>query len=340
MPDRNISALRGFFNHWFIGSLCLLAAMIGIVWYVIALDRITLWVEGREYRVKTLSATVAQVLKEKSIGLGEGDQVTPALQTKVCEGLVIRVERAFPVGIRAAGRHVIFHTIPRNVREVLERAQIQFDADDKIIPALEQTVQPNQEIQVIRITSKIVKEQSVIKPGSEYRRDLKLDRGVKKVIKEGREGLVESEYRMVYEDGKLKKKIKLTQKVIRPMTNTIIALGVKRILGTLVTSRGSYRYVEVKTMNASAYSPGPESCGKYAAFGRTYTGKKAGFGIVAVDRRVIPLGTMLYIEGYGKAEAADIGGAIKGNRIDLCFETYREAIMFGRRKVKVYVLDR
>ena len=340
MPDRNISALRGFFNHWFIGSLCLLAAMIGIVWYVIALDRITLRVDGREYRVKTLSATVAQVLKEKSIGLSEGDQVNPALQTKVREGLVIRVERAFPVGIRAAGRYVIYHTITRTVREVLELAQIQFDADDKIIPALEQTVQPNQEIQVIRITSKIVKEQSVIKPGSEYRRDLKLDRGVKKVIKEGREGLVESEYRMVYEDGKLKKKIKLARKVIRPMTNTIIALGVKRILGTLVTSRGSYRYVEVKTMNASAYSPGPESCGKYATFGRTYTGKKAGFGIVAVDRRVIPLGTLLYIEGYGKAEAADIGGAIKGNRIDLCFETYREAVMFGRRKLKVYVLER
>jgi 3D (Asp-Asp-Asp) domain-containing protein len=92
-------------------------------------------------------------------------------------------------------------------------------------------------------------------------------------------------------------------------------------------------------MEATAYYPGPESCGIYARNGRTYTGKKAGFGTVAVDKRVIPLGTKLYIEGYGYAEATDIGGAIKGNRIDLCFETYREAEMFGRRKVKVYILE-
>jgi uncharacterized protein YabE (DUF348 family) len=339
MPDRNISAQRGILNHWFIGILCLLAAIIGICWYVIALDRVTLQVDGREFRMKTLSSTVARVLQEKDVSLGEGDQITPALPTKVYEGLVIRVERAFPVRIKADGRYLVYHTIPRTVREVLERAQVQYDADDKIVPVLEQTVQPNQEIQVIRILSKIVKVQSAIKPGTEYRRDLRLERGVKKVVKEGRAGLLESEYRQIYEDGKLKKQIKLSQKVLRPMTNTLIALGAKRIVGTLVTSRGSYRYVEVKTMNASAYSPGPESCGKYAVSGRTYTGKKAGFGIVAVDRRVIPLGTMLYIEGYGKAEAADIGGAIKGNRIDLCFETYREAVMFGRRKVKVYVLE-
>ena len=59
-----------------------------------------------------------------------------------------------------------------------------------------------------------------------------------------------------------------------------------------------------KKMVATAYYPGPESCGKYAVYGETYTGKKAGFGYVAVDPKVIKLGTKLYIEGYGKAEAA------------------------------------
>ena len=46
----------------------------------------------------------------------------------------------------------------------------------------------------------------------------------------------------------------------------------------------------------------------------------------------------MYIEGYGEGIAADIGGAIKGNRIDLCFDTYEEAIQWGRRTVKVYIL--
>jgi 3D (Asp-Asp-Asp) domain-containing protein len=91
-------------------------------------------------------------------------------------------------------------------------------------------------------------------------------------------------------------------------------------------------------MEATAYDPGPISCGKYAD-GYTAIGMKAEKGVVAVDPRVIPMRTRLYVEGYGLAIAADTGGAIKGNRIDLCFPTYQEALRYGRRTVKVYLLD-
>jgi 3D (Asp-Asp-Asp) domain-containing protein len=60
---------------------------------------------------------------------------------------------------------------------------------------------------------------------------------------------------------------------------------------------------------------------------------------VAVDPRVIRLGSRLFIEGYGAAIAADTGGAIRGNRIDLCMDSLRSAINFGRQPVKVYVLQ-
>ena len=59
---------------------------------------------------------------------------------------------------------------------------------------------------------------------------------------------------------------------------------------------------------------------------------------MAVDPRVIKLKTLLYVEGYGFAIAADKGGAIKGKKIDLCFDTYEQAVQFGRKKVKVYLL--
>ncbi|MER3495758.1 MAG: hypothetical protein C4320_02400, partial [Armatimonadota bacterium] len=64
----------------------------------------------------------------------------------------------------------------------------------------------------------------------------------------------------------------------------------------------------------------------------------AGYGQVAVDPRVIPLGTMVYVENYGFAIASDTGGAIKGNRIDLCYRTNAECLRFGRRKVRVHIL--
>ena len=133
------------------------------------------------------------------------------------------------------------------------------------------------------------------------------------------------------QEGPAKERIKEPKK-------QIVAVGTKETVYTMTTSRGrEIRYTKVKQMVATAYYPGPESCGKYAN-GYTATGKKAGFGVVAVDKRVIPLGTRLYIEGYGYAEAADVGSAIRGDRIDLCFDTYREAKMFGKKTVKVYIL--
>jgi 3D (Asp-Asp-Asp) domain-containing protein len=97
------------------------------------------------------------------------------------------------------------------------------------------------------------------------------------------------------------------------------------------------RWKEVLTMSSTAYEPGPQSCGKFAS-GMTSAGYAAGYGVVAVDPDVIPLGTRLYIEGYGYAVAGDRGGSIDGKRIDVGFETVDECYDWGRREVKVYIL--
>lgn len=91
-------------------------------------------------------------------------------------------------------------------------------------------------------------------------------------------------------------------------------------------------------MRATAYYPGPEDCGPYAN-GYTYLDYKAGYGVVAVDPRVIKLGTKVYVEGYGYALAVDIGGAIKGKKIDLCFNTLKESSRFGVKNVVVHILN-
>ena len=90
----------------------------------------------------------------------------------------------------------------------------------------------------------------------------------------------------------------------------------------------------ILVMEASAYLPtdGGGDC-------VTATGMPAGHGVVAVDPDVIPLGTKLYIPGYGHAIAADTGGMIEGHMIDLCMESYDDAIQFGRRDIEVYVLE-
>ena len=92
-------------------------------------------------------------------------------------------------------------------------------------------------------------------------------------------------------------------------------------------------YIAVMDMEATAYLPTDGD-----GYGITATGIPATYGVAAVDPAVIPLGSRLYIPGYGEAIAADTGGAIYGNRIDLCMESYSECMNFGRRYVTVYIL--
>lgn len=98
---------------------------------------------------------------------------------------------------------------------------------------------------------------------------------------------------------------------------------------------GSFAAKRVLTMNASAYMANEGSMNPTS---RTATGKTCEFGIVAVDPRVIPLHSLLYIEGYGFGVAEDTGGAIKGNKIDLCMDSRSKMHDWGRRNVKVHVL--
>jgi len=89
-------------------------------------------------------------------------------------------------------------------------------------------------------------------------------------------------------------------------------------------------------MEASAYTKSYE---EQTHKGITKSGTQVSRGTVSVDPRVIPLKTKLYIEDYGEAIALDTGEAIKGNKIDLYMETKKEAMEFGRKNLKVFILD-
>lgn len=178
-----------------------------------------------------------------------------------------------------------------------------------------------------------VKEQKIQAPVRyEFSRSVGPGRLVK--AQDGQPGSVRRTYRITYRDGKpiSKELLKEEKTEAEPKLFLMGRSGYQ-------PSRSSFGRAKVMIMNATAYDPSPATIGP-GATGRTRMGLWAEYGHVAVDPRVIPLGSLVFVEGYGFAIASDTGGAIKGNRIDLCYDDRGTALAYGRRKVKVHVFGK
>lgn len=145
--------------------------------------------------------------------------------------------------------------------------------------------------------------------------------------RDGKDGEVVTTFERLISDGKLINERQVKTEKTEPV-HAVFEMNRKGYS----TSRGSFTRAWTRTMESTAYTP---MCG--SGSGRTATGRMARYGVVAVDPRVIPLHSLVFVEGYGFAVAADTGGAIKGNIIDVCFPSRQQCMQWGRRKVKVHV---
>jgi 3D (Asp-Asp-Asp) domain-containing protein len=159
--------------------------------------------------------------------------------------------------------------------------------------------------------------------------------GQAKVETWGKSGVAEKTYRVTYRGQKPVAFDLRHTDVIRKPIDTVISAGYSvRGARQLPSRSGTYTRTREIDMIATGYSP-YEGSGQ----GICKTGIRAGLGVVAIDPRIIPLGSKLYIDGYGYALAGDTGGAIHGNRIDLGLNSRHLATMVGRRVVHVYVMS-
>ena len=156
----------------------------------------------------------------------------------------------------------------------------------------------------------------------------KLTRGQVIVLRQGENGLVRKTYLLHQENGVEMKRQLLETVVLKEAISEISELGTKDAI--MLASRDMRQPRQVIYVQATAYTHTGNN---------TYTGVYPHIGTVAVDPVVIPLGSRLWIEGYGYGIAQDTGGLIKGKRIDLFMDTVGECRSWGRRKVKAYILD-
>lgn len=304
---------------------------------------------GKTIAVKTMKSTVKEILEQNGIEVGKDDYLSVPLNARLQKknSNIIYIKRAVPVNVLVDGKQLKIMTYKDNIKEALKDSSIEIGPNDKIEGAsLEDKIVKDMTIKIVRVKEEIVKQTESIAYNVITRNNDRLDKGVERVVSEGKKGLKEKQYKVVYEDGKEKSRQLIKETVISNPVDKIVEVGT---LLAYQTSRGdTFRYTKVLDMYSTAYTSSFSDTGKYPwdpYFGITSSGMRAQEGVIAVDPSVIPLGTRVYVEvagntpDYGYAVAADTGGAIKGNIIDLYFEDANTAKSWGYKKVKVYILE-
>jgi 3D (Asp-Asp-Asp) domain-containing protein len=237
------------------------------------------------------------------------------------------------VTVRCDGSQRHVRTTQMTIGRALKEVGFEVGPLDKVTPATNARPKDGMIVSVVRVRNEVEFVKQPIAFDSVKTFTTLLQPGQVKLSSAGTAGEKLTRYVVRYEDGKPVKRTAIGSEVAKKPVNKVVSIGSRG----RYTSRGEFHTRRMLSMWATAYEPGPRSCGRYAS-GRTSCGLRAGYGVVAVDPRVIPMGSNLYIEGYGYAVAGDRGTSIKGNRIDLGFATVREALNFGSKRVVVHVL--
>lgn len=214
------------------------------------------------------------------------------------------------------------------VGEVLQEMKINLDGRTTY-PPLDTKITDGMVIHVLARKSFLSQEEVEVPFGTQVINDPKLAYGTKQVEKEGVKGKDLVAYENITRPGR-EQKIELDRRRVVQPVNEIVRQGVAQ---SILTPDGYVKYKKVIYGEATAYTWGG------GATGHTSVGLWPKRGIVAVDPRVIPYYTKLYIPGYGMAIAGDTGGAIVGTRIDLFMDSLSECFQWGRRNVEIYILE-
>ena len=305
----------------------ILIALIIIMGFTLDYKSIVIKLDGQEIHSVTRKGTVGELLEYKGVDLNSHDYVSESLHAPTTSGMTIEIVRSFPVNIKVDTRNIELYTTPKTVANILADASIQIGELDEISPKLGTEITEMTNIKITRIVQKIETVKEILDYETEYEEDPNLDNGVTKVVKEGKKGEKQLTYTVTLVDGQETERMVTEERLLYEPINRLIAKGVRDRVSIGSISRS---YNTSITMVATAYTHTGSP---------TYTGVMPKRGTVAVDPSIIPLGREVFVEGYGLAIAQDIGGSIKGNRIDVFVDTEEEAYKWGRKTVKVYLLD-
>jgi 3D (Asp-Asp-Asp) domain-containing protein len=296
---------------------------------------------GRPETVRTHAATIGDLLIERNV-VRSSEDILDADPAAVLEnGATVHLQSAVPVTLVVDDVSQTVRTSAATVGALLAERSVVYDAHDRLEPAGDTLLSPDAAIRLTHLNVWTETVRQPIVPPVRHVPSLSVGLGKIETVDPGVEGMKETSYLVTRGADRTvaPRRALISARVTRTARPRVVAHGIGAYALSRLALRGFDATVRVAntvlTMMATAYTASCNGCS-----GTTKLGQPAGHGIVAVDPRVIPLGTQLYIPGYGRAIAGDTGGSIVGNRIDLGFDSTSDAFQFGTRPIVVYVLHK
>jgi uncharacterized protein YabE (DUF348 family) len=279
-------------------------------------------IEGGVSRSLTTTArTVGEALWQAGFRLTRADFVQPPLDAPITAGLDILVQPARPITVQADGTVISARVQAQTVGEALAEAGVPLIGLDYAAPAADQPLPADGVLRVVRVREETLVEQTLIRRETVYRALPEVDIDTVQTLQAGADGWQRRSVRVRHEDGIEVSRTPEAEVLTQAAQPRVIGYGTKITLRTLETPDGVLEYWRAYTVYVTSYSPSRAGVAPTARnFGLTATGKRLTKGMVAVDRRYIPLGTRMYIPGYGFAVAEDTGSGVRGRFIDLGYD--------------------
>jgi 3D (Asp-Asp-Asp) domain-containing protein len=212
-------------------------------------------------------------------------------------------------------------TLRETVGGVLAQEGVALMGQDYVRPALDQSLTPNALIEVVRVREVVEIEEEIIPFEAKWIPDPDMEIDNQEMRQQGTTGSIKTRTRVRYENGQEVSRVLEDEWLDREPVDRIFAYGTNIVIRTLETEDGTIEYWRKIPMLATAYSAATSGKERdHPRYGITRSGLPAGYGIVAVDPKVIPLMTDLYVPDYGPALAGDTGGKVLGKHIDLGYD--------------------
>lgn len=293
-------------------------------------------VDNQPQKVWTTVKNVEDLFKDAKVEITEHDKVNPSLDTKLTKDMKVEVEKAFQLTLNDGGTEKQVWSTSTTVADFLKGQNVALNELDRVEPGMEEQITANSVVNVVRVEKVTDVVEESVAFGVVRKKDNNIDKGKEKVVTPGQEGKVAKHYEVVLENGKEVSRDLIKTETLADSKDKVVAVGTREIVQQV--SRGTANVAKEFYVSSTAYTAYCSGCSGTTATGINLRANP-NVKVIAVDPSIIPLGTKVYVEGYGYAIAADKGTDIKGYKIDVFFSEKSQAFRWGQRKVKIQILN-